>query len=423
MPFIAQFGLGVVVGLGILSSTLAPAPGSAFLELSHFVLLFVAAGVVAAGARSFPRLVERILLGFVVLSAGLYAVRFFVGYGVALSLPELQIGRETLTGYKNIRFFNQYQTWTLPLLVGVVAALPKKWRSVQAIVLGFAALWWTLIFATNVRGTVVAVALAGVGVWLLFRETSYRWLAVQAAALLAGGLLYYVLFTPARGATPQVVERLGDVGQSRRLQHWRKCLHMVWNSPLLGGGPMHYAWPPFDFARAAHPHNAFIQWLSEWGVPSTAIMSGLTVWGGWSWLRQEQDDSEESSTSANAVRVSLVAAVLAGTTHAMVSGVLVMPLSQMMLVLVGGWAWGRYRHRDSSRDLAVSARSQVVLAVLLVGAMAVVGTSLRDLSTIEERRSAFLEAVERRAFSPRYWQQGYIGVRDSSVIERARREW
>jgi hypothetical protein len=107
----------------------------------------------------------------------------------------------------------------------------------------------------------------------------------------------------------------------------------------------------------------------------------------------------------------------------MVSGVLVMPLSQMMLVLVGGWAWGRYRHEEASRDLAVSVRAQVALAFVLVGAMAVVGASLRDLGSIDERRSAFLEAVERNRFSPRYWQQGYIGVRDSSVVERARREW
>ncbi|MFB6286677.1 MAG: O-antigen ligase family protein, partial [Candidatus Bipolaricaulia bacterium] len=295
---------------------------------------------------------------------------------------------------------------------------------VQAIVLGFAALWWTLIFASSVRGTVVAVVIAAVGVWLLFRETSYRWLAIQAAALLAGGLLYYVLFTLASGATPEVlVLNRSDAQRPLRLQHWRKCLHMTWNHLVLGGGPMHYAWPPFDFAPVAHPHNAFMQWLSEWGVPSAAIMSGLTVWGGWSWLRQEHEESADSSFSSNVVRVSLVASALAGAGHAMVSGVLVMPLSQMMLVLVGGWAWGRYRHRDSSRDLTVSARSRAVLTVLLVGAMAVVGSSLRDLGTIEERRSAFLEAVERRAYSPRYWQQGYIGVRDSSVVERARREW
>jgi len=422
LPSLARWGLGAVIGLGAVSSTLAPALFSAFLEVSHFVLLFVAAGVVASAVRAAREHVEPILFGAVALSALLYAVRFFVGYGAALSLPELEIGRESLTGFKNIRFFNQYQTWTLPLLVGVIGAVPRRWRTARATVFGLAAIWWTLIFASNVRGSVVALAIAAIGVWVLLWENSYRWLAIQAATLLVGGVLYYTLFTLASGATPQVVERLGDVGQSRRLRHWKKCLHMVWNYPLLGGGPMHYAWPPFDFAKAAHPHNAFMQWLAEWGVPSTAIMSGLTVWGGWSWIQQEKAVAEPLISTSNAVRVSLVAAVLAGTAHAMVSGLLVMPLSQMVLVLVGGWAWGRYRLQDQSSEVVVSVWSQVILGVLLVGAMTVVGTSLRDLGTIEERRSAFLDAVNRTNFSPRYWQQGYIGVQDSSVIKRARRD-
>lgn len=132
-----------------------------------------------------------------------------------------------------------------------------------------------------------------------------------------------MLFTLPSGATPEVVDRLGEVGQSRRLQYWRKCLRAAWQHPVLGIGPMHYAWPPFDFMKAAHPHNAFLQWLAEWGVPSTAIMSGLAICGSGSWVRQEQNRTEQSSPSGNAtrvrdaVRVGLVAAVLAGTAHAM----------------------------------------------------------------------------------------------------------
>jgi hypothetical protein len=57
-----------------------------------------------------------------------------------------------------------------------------------------------------------------------------------------------------------------------------------------------------------------------------------------------------------------------------------------------------------------------VLVVSVVG----VGSSLRVLSTIKERQSAFVKAADRLSFSPRYWQQGYIGVRDSSVAKRTR---
>lgn len=421
IPALARWGLGMVLGLGGLSSALAPAPFSAFLELSHFVLLFVAAGVVASAVRQAPKQTERLLLGAVALSALLYAVYFTVRYSGALVFPALEIGREIVSGFANIRFFNQYQTWTLPLLGGVILALPNQWRVGQGGILFLAALWWALIFASNVRGTVVAMTVAAVGVWLLFGRNAHRWLGVQVTALLVGGVLYYILFTLGGGVAPQVLERLGDVGgKSRRLLSWAKSLDMARGHLWLGVGPLHYAWPPYDFTAPAHPHNAFLQWMAEWGLPSTVLMSGLTIWGGWRWLQQERDGADMNNPSSNAVSVALVASVIAGTVHAMVSGLLVMPLSQVLLILVGGWAWGRYRQQRYDSSVASSTWPHAALCVVLSASVGVVGSSLQDLSYTEERQSAFLESVERKKLSPRYWQQGYIGVRDSSVVERAR---
>jgi hypothetical protein len=141
-------------------------------------------------------------------------------------------------------------------------------------------------------------------------------------------------------------------------------------------------------------------------------------------MQQEKDEAKTNGTRASGVRVALVASVLAGAAHAMVSGVLVMPVSQVLLVLVGGWAWGRYRpERQLTHESPSFSRwSHAWLCVVLLGSMVVVGNGLRDLSAVEERRSSFLEAVERNQLSPRYWTQGYIGVRDSTVIERARRD-
>jgi hypothetical protein len=104
----------------------------------------------------------------------------------------------------------------------------------------------------------------------------------------------------------------------------------------------------------------------------------------------------------------------------MVSGVLVMPVSQVLLALVGGWAWGRYQHGDPELEAAPSVRARATLCVLLVASVVVVGSSLQALSTIEERRSAYVEAVDQPKYWPRYWQQGYIGVEDASVRDRAR---
>jgi putative inorganic carbon (HCO3(-)) transporter len=425
-PRLARRGLGAVLGLGIVSSALAPAPFYALLEVGHFSLLFLVAGGVAAAVRRAPKQTRWFLLGSVAISVLLYTVYFAASYVAATALPAFDVGRETITGFGNVRFFNQYQTWTLPLLAGAAIALPKGQWAFKGTVLTLVSFWWALVLASNVRGTVVAMAIAAAGAWLLFRDRSYRWLGVQAVALLLGGALYHFLFTSGGGATPQVVERLGEVGlRSERLQHWTKCLGMALADPWLGAGPMHYAWPPNDFAKAAHPHNAFFQWLAEWGIPSTALMSGLVVWGGWSWIRREMRGTLEDTTETNGVRVALVASLLAGTAHAMVSGIIVMPVSQMLLVLVGGWAWGRHcggRGSGNSNPELFSFRAQAALCVLIAASTGAVGASLHDLAAAEERREAFVEAVDRNRFSPRYWTQGYLQVRDPSVVSQVSEE-
>ncbi len=157
VPSLAQFGLCVVVGLGVLSSALAPSPFYGFLEAGHFLLLFALAGIVASEVRREPEQTESLLLGAIALGALLYAVYFAVRYRGSLALPRLEIGRETVSGFANIRFFNQYQTWTLPLLVGAVLSVPKKWRVSRGVLFLLPSLWWTLVFASNVRGTVLAL--------------------------------------------------------------------------------------------------------------------------------------------------------------------------------------------------------------------------------------------------------------------------
>ena len=423
-PRPARLGLLLVLGLGLFSALSAPAPLYAALEVGHFVLLFFLAGIIATVYRQFPTSTSALVLGAVVLSAFLYAVHFSVSYGMSVALPALEIGAETLGGFGNVRFFNQYQTWTLPLLAVPVLALSRRWDLVRAGTFLLLVMWWTLVLASNVRGTVLAMTVAVLGVGLLFRRRALKWVGVQGAALLAGIGLYYLLFSTGGAESAPVAGRVDEtVGYSRRIRHWMICLDMAMAHPWLGAGPMHFAWPPINFKWVAHPHNALMQWIGEWGIPSTLILLGLACWGGWCWIRQEVKNPERTTDDTDALQVGLVAAALAGLAHAMVSGIIVMPVSQVLFAMVGGWAWGRYQ-RDSrafSKEGA-STWAHALLCAVLVASMFAVGNSLQDLADAEERRAAYRENVDRDLMSPRYWAQGYIGVRDSSVVQRARRE-
>ena len=94
--------------MGLISAATAPDPGHAFLEAAHLVLLFALAGIAAAAVRCTPEYTEVLLLGAVVLSAGLYAAHFSVSYALSVAWPALEMGRETISGFANIRHFNQY---------------------------------------------------------------------------------------------------------------------------------------------------------------------------------------------------------------------------------------------------------------------------------------------------------------------------
>jgi len=418
LPRTARWGLTAVLGLGALSAAGAALPYYAALEVAHFVLLGALAVGVAAAVRETPEWAGRLLLGAVVVSVLVYGARFAVGYGVSVALPALEVGRETIGGFVNTRFFNQYQTWTLPLLAAAVWAVPSRWRGLRGTVFGMLAFWWALVFASHVRGTVVAVGGAGLMVVLLFGRAAYRWLATQAAGVLAGGGLYVVLFRLGGG----VVQRLSDAKQyTKRLEWWGDTLEVIGGQPWLGLGPMHFAGAPAHPVTWGHPHNALLQLLVEWGVPAALLLVGLAGWGAWCWIQQERNQVEPVSDAETALRVGLVASLGAGAAHALVSGLLVMPVSQTLAALVVGWAWGRYRPREAPEE-GLSRVAAGSLGVLLVAAVGIVGSSLQHVPRAEDRRATYLDMVDHRTVYPRYWVQGYMGIDTPAGRERVRRK-
>lgn len=416
LPWAARVGLLAMLALGAGSSLAAPQPGYAGLEVGHFVLLVLAAGVVAGVVQHHPRHSGRIIAGLAVVSVLLYAVQFAVGFGLSLADPAVAHWPESFTGFANIRHFNQFQTWTLPLLVVPLLELPKRRRLLRGGAFGLAALWWALVLASNVRGTVLAMAVAAAVVYVVFRHQAYKWLWYQAGTLVGGGVLYVLLFYVALGMEPLLVDRLSDSSQyAGRLAYWQAAAEMIRQHPIVGAGPMHFAWPGNYFGAGAHPHNALVQWGAEWGIPSALIVLGLVLWGFGAWVRQSRRVIGRRTAG---IRIALTASLVAAAAHALVSGIIVMPVSQMWGVVIIGGGWGlfmahRFRRLEPGRRRSRSAVVHAGLCGLIVLSMCITaGQSVQDLRAMNERRTAFLESVDRNLLSPRYWQQGFIGVRD-----------
>lgn len=404
----ARVGLALVFGLGFVSAVWAPVPRYALLDVLFLVLLVGLTILVATLYRSFHTIADRVLVGIVLTAVALYVIRFAMGY-VAYLTVGFGIWPKGGTGFEHIRFFNQFQTWTLPLLV-LPLLMKGTGQAIKVLSGSVAVVWWSLLIASGGRGTTLAVGAAAVVVALIFRKQAWSWLRVQGLVLIGGVLCYLLLFV-ALGETDASLTQRTLASDSERFILWNDAVAMVEQAPWLGVGPMHYAYyHPSDLN--AHPHNAVLQFASEWGLPATILLVGLVFWGLGSWLRGSWQETQSvlRQHQKTALRVAVTAALLAGGGHALLSGMLVMPLPQMLLVLVVGWAWGMHiTHKPLPKRPTGIQRKLVV--VVFLSALSIVAWSIKDdigAAAQAERFEVYEPLPERSVRYPRFWQIGYI---------------
>jgi hypothetical protein len=306
------------------------------------------------------------------------ALLFLAVLGVAVGLQELlgvlaawSAGLEfhpriALMHFSWPRFYNQMQSWSMPALAALPLLFPGK-PLARLLCVATLALNWYVVIATGGRGTMLAVGLA-VPLLLLLLPAGRRQLATNhAAGLLAGVLIYAAvalghaqLPEPAAGAAAAsparpdaaAIQEMGDSSgdfmepltgmrvttSSGRIRMWRDSLRYVAGHSWLGIGPMNYACKGPTY-RAGHPHSFPLQLLSEWGIPAAALLFISVAFIAWRLLlrlRVMQLEPGPLTPLAGAVSTGVLAAAI----HACLSGVLVMPASQVTGLLLGGWLLG-----------------------------------------------------------------------------------
>ncbi|MBY5946356.1 O-antigen ligase family protein [Photobacterium rosenbergii] len=250
----------------------------------------------------------------------------FISVGVAFWVSVYfgqSVNNHTILSFSNPRFLNQVQVWlVIPLLYLSVLALKRQKSSRTtsfALMLSVA-----VIIATDARGISIAL-MATVLLWSLIDKT-WRWqiLLVSSKVIVAGFLLKIIFLSPllsfifADGSLEFVSIRTDSPG---RIQLWKDSLSFInfWGN---GGGFFICTSENNAVPRFGHPHNSILQFLIEWGVIaviSYCLLLALLLY-------------KVVTTNRRAVRVSGLS-LLAGFAYSFVSGVLVMPLSQLLAVL------------------------------------------------------------------------------------------
>ena len=399
-------GLALIIALGLLSSVLAHQPLWAFTEVAVFISCGAIAVAFALLRRHGGEALDRTLILVVTGLCLIKSIQYLHAGGLAFTSGASTLDPDSLlSGFSNKRFYGQFQTFTLPLLA-LPLLIPNVSRAWRGAVFALLCVWWLIAISGGTRGTwlgmgVAGVVLAAMGPW------GRRWLGWQLAAVVGGVLLYGSVFTVladylgveiASAASDRLTTSLSGRGPI-----WWQAWHMLVERPWLGFGPMHFA----DIANktAAHPHQAILQWTSEWGVPSALCVAVLAWRGGWATVAEVRERML-STKRADLLRLCLLAALIAALVQSMVDGVIVMPNSQVWLALVVGWLMALHVWRTPA-PTALPLAWGVWKALTVVSVGLLVFIVVRDLPQINQAQQQYLSTHD-NLLQPRFWAQGVI---------------
>ncbi|NWB25352.1 O-antigen ligase family protein [Pseudomonas gingeri] len=310
-----------------------------------------------------------------------------------------------IEGFSNKRFYGQFQTFTLPLLALPLLLVTTK-RS--TLVWGFSllSLWWLIAITGGTRGTWLGMG-GSIVVLFMAGHTGKRWIAWQFPAIVVGITLYWLLFSVLTGYLGIEVNNFASdrltTSLSNRGPLWQQAWDMIRERPWLGFGPMHFA--DIHNPIAAHPHQAILQWASEWGVPSTLLVMWLVGRGLWATFRLIRERAT-SNDPVDLLRVCLFASLIGALTQSMVDGVIVMPYSQLWLSLVVGWLMGIHVWKgEPAKPNALVHWSWMGVSTAAV--LFLVYIVIRDVPRLDERNKLYQEQYGGH-FQPRFWTQGVI---------------
>jgi O-antigen ligase len=173
---------------------------------------------------------------------------------------------------------------------------------------------------------------------------------------------------------------------------------MIREDPWLGAGPLHFAHHAQDLQIAAHPHNWPLQIGSEWGLPALLLLcSALALAMRKLWQLRKIVAAKDQDT-LTAWLVTGLAILLDG----LVSGLLVMPTSQLWIALYVGCVWGwSTAQLPFSKPIAMRP-SRLHFVLLTLGALlllyALVNGIWPELKELDVRNGSYAET---KLFSPR----------------------
>ncbi|MEN9423000.1 MAG: hypothetical protein RL122_383 [Pseudomonadota bacterium] len=328
--------LAILATLGLIASSLSPAPLWSGVEFALLFTVFVLTQVLLRSVNE--AFIQHIAITMFLIQGG-YVLRHLWNYAeITLNGYPLN-ALAIIDGFSNLRFYGQFLVWTIPFCIAVLTTYKStRWRFLA---MNSLALSWSMAYLSGTRSFFIAMLASIVMTWWLTPTAWKRyvqWLLITAFL----GMAYYaflVLWLPEILNTPEP-ETLASYSVHReltnsngRLDIWLHALQQTGEHPWFGLGPMMTAETGF-FKTEAHPHNYLIQWLSEWGIPFTLLLSLFLGYQLWRWCQVMQTHATERQLLA----LPAVASIGAAATAGLLDGLIVMPISLAYMTIMLGIA-------------------------------------------------------------------------------------
>lgn len=345
---------------------------------------------------------QQVVLLILLVASALLAVQFIAFYLASFFTGTRDINPYLMyPGFDNPRFYGQFQILCIPILHGL--SLQQGWHKKlfnQEVIYFILLSQWCIVWALAGRGVVLGLCIACM-VTLLTTGVRYKALLLQVAIFaLAGAALYFLLFfcIPEWAGLARNIPSSLRFDLSKRDVLWQGAWQMIQAHPLLGVGPLHYSavWNHIG----AHPHQATLQFLAEWGIPATllflfSIMTGMLR--GMNKIRKKTD----------VLDAALWMALLASLALAQVDGVFAMPYTEGWLAVLAGLALARWGS-PAEADAMHSAIRRGIFSILLLLAITTIGRILIvDAPLLHETSMKFYKE-HNIGSPPRFWDQGWI---------------
>ncbi|MEL4294206.1 O-antigen ligase family protein [Shewanella xiamenensis] len=421
---LSPFTLWVVASLfilGLISTIFSQHPFWSLLELANFFLLLCLFYILGVLITDIGRnLTLQYFFGFALFFSICIAVKFFLllfFHALDANRPDVH---SLIAGFVNVRFFNQLQVMLLPLLCLSFYIEPlKKYK--RAAMVTFSVLWLILL-QSEARGALLALLVAAIVVYrFLPANLGQAFIRPMLKAVVFGTLLWLVLIIiiPLFIFDSPIWQL--RTNSSGRIDMWIYILQAIPERIGLGYGPMSFAWAEAKPLPNAHPHNALLQFLYEFGVFAFILATSWSLITLWAKLKRltllganpsehlaakpqscinkyinkslgksfETSFDTGSHIETDTTDIVLVFALCAIWIYAMFDGVIVMPLSQALLMALLALNCRHYQLR------VIALTWKVALIATVITCAALLIASLGD------------EALNQQMY-PRLWLTGII---------------